>query len=79
MEASARLSDLSWPNRLTYDHNFQILIERGQQRVKKSHYQSKRFVCVLNNGSYVVDRLLILSTVIYFSSVYICDDYISLA
>ncbi len=30
-----------------------------QQRAKKSHYQSKGFICVCNNRSDAVDRLLI--------------------
>ena len=33
---------------------------RVQQRAKKSHYQSKVFVCVLNNRADGVDRLLIV-------------------
>ena len=40
-----------------------------QQRSKKSHYQSKVFVCVLNNRGDVVDRLLILNGM---------DNYISI-
>ncbi len=33
---------------------------RVQQRAKKSHYQSRVFVCVSNNRADVVDRLLII-------------------
>ncbi len=34
---------------------------RVQQRAKKSHYQSKVFVCVSNNRADAVDWLLILN------------------
>ena len=39
-----------------------LLSTQVQQTAKKTHYQSKVFVCVLNNRADEIDQLLILLT-----------------